>query len=345
MNIYMEKAIAAVHIAEGQTKKNPAVGAIIVKDGVIIGMGSHLLMGTAHAEVQAIKSCIEDPAGADIYVTLEPCSHHGRTPPCTGAIINAGIKRVFYAVEDENPKVSGRTVLEENGVSAVHQPHEKASELYEGFFSHLLEKRPNVTLKSAVSLDGKLALDNGESKWVTNSKSRKDVQYLRHSHDAILTGGGTLVSDNPRLTARIEGGGNHPRPVILLGGNLLEDNLEIESHPKKPVVFTDNIENKKFSGKYHIEYGQFSNGEILDILYRDYDIGSVLVEGGSKIQTAFIKEELYDQIIIYIAPKLFGKSKHELFQSSFAAMDEVIHLKLTDVEKLQSDLKLTYRRN
>lgn len=345
MSIYMDKAIAAAGIAGGQTKKNPTVGAVIVKDGVIIGMGSHLLMGTDHAEVQAIKSCIEDPAGADIYVTLEPCSHHGRTPPCTEAIINAGIKRVFYAVQDENPKVSGHTVLEDNGVTAVHQPHEKAKAMYGGFFNHLSRKRPNVTLKSAVSLDGKLALDNGTSKWVTNSESRKDVQYLRHSHDAILTGGGTLLSDNPRLTARIEGGGNHPRPVILLGGSLLEDGLEIESHPNKPVVFTDNIENKKFSGKYHIEYGQFSNGEILDILYRDYDISSILVEGGSKTQTAFIKEELYDQIIIYIAPKLFGRSKHELFQSSFTAMEEVIHLKLTDVEKLQSDLKLTYRRN
>ena len=345
MSIYMDKAIAAAGIAGGQTKKNPTVGAVIVKDGVIIGMGSHLLMGTDHAEVQAIKSCIEAPAGADIYVTLEPCSHHGRTPPCTEAIINAGIKRVFYAVQDENPKVSGHTVLEDNGVTAVHQPHEKAEAMYGGFFNHLSRKRPNVTLKSAVSLDGKLALDNGTSKWVTNSESRKDVQYLRHSHDAILTGGGTLLSDNPRLTARIEGGGNHPRPVILLGGSLLEDGLEIESHPNKPVVFTDNIENKKFSGKYHIEYGQFSNGEILDILYRDYDISSILVEGGSKTQTAFIKEELYDQIIIYIAPKLFGRSKHELFQSSFTAMEEVIHLKLTDVEKLQSDLKLTYRRN
>ncbi len=345
MSIYMDKAVASASIAGGQTEKNPTVGAIIVKDGVVIGLGSHLLMGTEHAEVQAIQSCIEDPSGADIYVTLEPCSHHGKTPPCTEAIIDAGIKRVYYAVKDENPKVSGHTVLEENGVAAVHQPHEKAGEMYEDFFNHLSRQRPNVTLKSAISLDGKLALDDGTSKWVTNSESRKDVQHLRHNHDAILTGGGTLLGDNPRLTARIDGGGNHPRPVILLGSGLLKDDLEIETHPKKPVIFTNNSDNNKFNQKYHIEYGKFSNGEILDILYRDYDISSVLVEGGSKIQTAFIKEKLYDQIIIYIAPKLFGRSKHELFQSSFTAMNEVIHLKLTDVEKLQSDLKLTYRRN
>lgn len=345
MSIYMEKAIAAANIASGQTKQNPTVGAIIVKDGVVIGMGSHLLMGTDHAEVQAIKSCIEDPAGADIYVTLEPCSHHGKTPPCTEAIINAGIKRVFYAVKDKNPKVSGHAVLEDNGVIAVHQSHEKASELYEGFFNHLSSKRPNVTLKSAMSLDGKLALDDGTSQWITNPESRSDVQYLRHHHDAILIGGGTVLSDNPRLTARIDGDGNHPRPVILAGSRLLTDGLEIEAHPKTPVVFTNNNENKKFDEKYHIEYGQFSNGEILDILYRDYEISSVLVEGGASTQTAFIKEQLYDRIILYIAPKLFGKSKHELFQSSFTTMDEIIHLKLTDVEKLQSDLKLTYRRN
>lgn len=345
MSIYMDKAVAAASIAGSQTQKNPTVGAVIVKDGVVIGMGSHLLMGTDHAEVQAIKSCVENPAGADIYVTLEPCSHYGKTPPCTEAIINAGIKRVFYAVRDENPKVTGHTVLEKNGVTAAHKPHEEAEEMYEEFFNHLSAKRPNVTLKSAVSLDGKLALDDGTSKWITNSESREDVQYLRHNHDAILAGGRTLLSDNPRLTARVEGGGNHPRPVILLGSGLLKDGLEIEAHPKKPVVFTNNSGNEKYNQKYHIEYGQFSNGEILDILYRDYDISSVLVEGGAKTQTAFIKEELYDQIIIYIAPKLFGKSKHELFQSSFSVMDEVIHLKLTDVEKLQSDLKLTYRRN
>lgn len=345
MNIYMEKAIAAASIAGGQTEKNPTVGAVIVKDGVVIGMGSHLLMGTDHAEVQAIKSCIDDPAGADIYVTLEPCSHHGKTPPCTTAIINAGIKRVFYAVRDENPKVTGHSVLEKNGVTAIHTPHEKAEKIYERFFNHLSAGRPNVTLKSAVSLDGKLAMDDGTSKWITNSESRRDVHHLRHDHDAILIGGGTLLNDNPRLTARIEGGGNHPRPVILSGSGKLKEGLEIEEHPKKPVVFTNNSENEKFNHQYHIEYGQFSNAEILEILYRDYDISSVLVEGGAKTHTAFIKEKLYDQIIIYIAPKLFGKSKHELFQTSFSTMDEIIHLKLTDVEKLQSDLKLTYRRN
>lgn len=345
MSIYMDKAVAAANIAGGQTEKNPTVGAVIVKDGVVIGMGSHLLIGTDHAEVQAIKSCIEDPAGADMYVTLEPCSHHGKTPPCTKAIINAGIKRVFYAVKDENQKVSGHTVLEDHSVQAVHAPHEAADEMYEDFFSHLSAGRPNVTLKSAVSLDGKLALDDGTSRWITNEDSREDVQHLRHEHDAILTGGGTLLDDDPRLTARIEGGGNHPRPVILLGSGLLKDGLKIEDHPKMPVIFTNNGENKKFNEKYHIEYGQFSNGEILEILYRDYDISSVLVEGGAKTLTAFIKEELYNQIILYIAPKLFGRSKHELFQSSVSTMDEIIHLKLTDVEKLRSDLKLTYRRN
>lgn len=345
MNIYMDKAVAAASIADGQTEKNPTVGAVIVKDGVVVGMGSHLSMGSDHAEVQAIKSCIEDPAGADMYVTLEPCSHHGKTPPCTKAIIDAGIKRVFYAVKDENPKVSGHKVLEDNGVKAVHAPHEEAEEMYEDFFNHLSAKRPNVTLKSAVSLDGKLALDDGTSRWITNEDSREDVQHLRHAHDAILTGAGTLLNDDPRLTARIEGGGNHPRPVILLGSGLLTDRLKIEAHPKKPVIFTNNIENKKFNQKYHIEYGQFSNGEILEKLYSDYDISSVLVEGGAKTLTAFIEEELYNQIIIYIAPKLFGRSKNELFQSSVSTMEEMIHLKLTDVEKLQSDLKLTYRRN
>lgn len=345
MSIYMDKAVALAQIAEGQTECNPPVGAVIVKDGVVIGTGSHLQMGTDHAEVQAIKSCIQNPEGADIHVTLEPCSHHGRTPPCTDAIRKAGIKRVFYAVKDKNPKVSGYEVLEMNGIHAEHQPHEEAAELYEAFFTHSSKKRPVVTLKSAMSLDGKMALEDGSSKWITNESARQDVQYLRHTHDAILVGGGTLMRDNPRLTSRIEGGGNHPRPVVLLGTRKLERGLNIENHPKKPIIFTSNKGNSDFNQLYDIVYGEFPNDDILKKLYRDHDISSVLVEGGSRIHTVFINEALYDQIIIYIAPKLFGKSQHEMFQSELSSMEETVQLELTDVEKLQSDLKLTYRRN
>ncbi len=344
MSIYMEKAIAMAKIADGQTSRNPPVGAVIVKDGVVIGTGSHLAMGTDHAEVRAIKSCIGDPAGADIYITLEPCSHHGKTPPCTDAIKRAGLKRVFYAVKDENPKVSGREVLDAAGIYAEHQPHDEAEALYETFFTHLSAGRPFVTLKSAMSLDGKMALDDGTSKWITNETSRQDVQRLRHAHDAILVGGGTLMRDDPRLTARIEGGGNHPAPVILLGDRLMAEGMNIENHPKKPIIFTSNKENDAFENIYDIEYGSFSYDAILKILYSDYDIGSVLVEGGSRIHTALINSELYDQIILYIAPKLFGSSRHELFQSEITSMEETVRLELADVEKLRSDLKLTYRR-
>lgn len=345
MGIYMEKAIAMAKISDGQTRRNPPVGAIIVKDGVVIGAGSHLVMGTDHAEVRAIKSCITDPKGTDIYVTLEPCSHHGRTPPCTDAIKKAGIKRVFYAVQDENPKVSGHEVLEAAGIYTEHQPHHEADALYETFFTHLSAGRPMVTLKGAMSLDGKMALNDGTSKWITGGSAREDVQHLRHSHDAILIGGGTLMRDDPRLTARIGGGGNHPKPVILLGERMLTEGLNLEKHPEKPVIFTSNEENRAFENIYDIEYGNFSYEEILKKLYIDYDIGSVLVEGGSRIHTALISRGLYDQMILYIAPKLFGRSRHELFQNALSGMGETIELELADVEKLRSDLKLTYRRN
>ncbi|WP_411843481.1 bifunctional diaminohydroxyphosphoribosylaminopyrimidine deaminase/5-amino-6-(5-phosphoribosylamino)uracil reductase RibD [Salinicoccus sp. HZC-1] len=341
MNRYMKMALELAKMTDGQTGKNPPVGAVIVKDGSIIGMGAHLGYGQPHAERQALASCSEDPAGADIYVTLEPCSHHGKTPPCTDAIIEAGIRYVYYAEQDLNPKVSGHDVLKAAGVNVEHMPNDAAQELYRAFFSHLMRKRPNVTLKCAMSVDGRLALDDGTSKWITGEAARADVHNARHVHEAILVGGHTLLNDDPRLTTRIEGGGRSPRPVVLLGKGKLRQDLAIFSHPRRPVIYTTNKDNLEFEDRCDIKIGDWSLQAVLDDLY-GMKLTSLFVEGGASVLTSFIKEKLYDQIFIYVAPKIFGESRHALYREKIFSMEEAVQLRLVDVEKLGPDLKITY---
>lgn len=343
MNRYMKMALDLARMTKGQTGKNPPVGAVVVKAGSIIGMGAHFGYGQPHAERQALASCSEDPAGADLYVTLEPCSHHGKTPPCTDAVIEAGIRKVFYAEKDLNPKVSGHEVLAHNGVDVEHTPNEETKVLYREFFNHLTKKRPNVTLKCAVSVDGKLALEDGTSRWITGETARTDVHYARNVHDAILVGGHTLLRDDPLLTTRIEGGGRSPKPVVLLGGSELREDLEIFRHPKRPVVYTTNEENLKYEDRCDIKIGDWSLEAVLRDLY-EMKLTSLFVEGGASVLTSFIKEELYDQIFLYVAPKIFGESTHTLFKERIFSMDEAVQLELVDVEKLGPDLKITYRK-
>lgn len=339
----MKMALNLAKMTNGQTGKNPPVGAVIVKDGSIIGMGAHFGYGQPHAERQALASCNADPAGADIYVTLEPCSHHGKTPPCTDAIIEAGISNVFYAEQDLNPKVSGHNVLAAAGVNVEHMPNDEAKALYSAFFNHLRKGRPNITLKCAMSVDGKLALNDGTSKWITGSEARLDVHNVRHVHDAILVGGQTLLNDNPRLTTRIESGGRSPKPVVLLGGGELRDDLEIFRHSKRPVVYTTNRDNLKYEDRCEVKIGDWSLTAVLQDLY-EMKLTSLFVEGGSSVITSFIKEKLYDQIFLYIAPKIFGESTHTLYREEILSMDEAVQLELVDVEKLGPDLKITYRK-
>lgn len=340
MNTYMNMALNMAKVAAGQTAVNPPVGAVIVKEGRVIGYGAHLKAGELHAERAALKSCTESARGADIYVTLEPCSHHGKTPPCTEALIEAGVKRVFYAFRDTNDNVDGLTVLNSHGIETIHLPNNEITELYRSFNIQLRNQRPFITLKGAMSLDGKIAHQNGNSHWVSNKHSRRDVHKLRHIHDGILIGAHTLLNDNPHLTTRLTDNDKHPVPVILLGSQQLNENMNIFKHPHKPVIFTSNEENEVFKDRAHIHFGNYKLTEILHILY-EADIGSLLVEGGSSIHTQFLNENLFDDLIIYIAPKIFGYSEYQLHQGDPQSQLELI---LHHVEKLESDIKLTYRR-
>lgn len=340
LNHYMDIAISMAKLAIGQTGMNPPVGAVIVKNGRIIGTGSHLKSGEMHAERAALQACIEDPEGADIYVTLEPCSHHGKTPPCTDAIIESGISRVYYAYKDNNDKVSGIQKLSEHGVEVIYSRHEAASELYRPFNIRLMDKRPYITLKCAQTLDGKMARQNGDSHWVSNSESRRDVHQIRQLHDGILIGAGTLIADDPLLTVRLFDNDKQPIPIVLLGSKVLNQSLNLLKHPVQPVVFTTNEQNLKFKDTCKVYVGNYTLTEILTILIEE-NVSSVLVEGGTTVHTQFINENLFDDLIIYIAPKIFGYSKYQLHSGVLDTHDGLI---LQNVEKLESDIKLTYRR-
>ena len=336
----MNLAVSLAETVYGQTGANPPVGAVIVKNGRVIGIGAHLKEGENHAERAALKACTESPKGADIYVTLEPCSHHGKTPPCTDALIEAGIKRVFYASCDHNSKVDGLKVLKAHGIEVILLQHPKIFELYRPFNIKLKQDRPFITLKTAMTLDGKIARENGDSYWVSNEQSRKDVHLLRSIHDGILIGGNTLLKDNPHLTVRISAIDKEIRPVILLGSKLLSSELNIFEHPLKPIVFTTNKDNLKFSNEFQIYYGEYELDKILKICLEE-GIHSLLVEGGSTILTSFLNNNLFDDLIIYIAPKIFGYSEYQIHQAKEVTVDNLI---LHKVEKLESDIKLTYRR-
>lgn len=215
---YMKMAIDLAKSAKGQTAPNPAVGAVIVKNNEVAGLGAHLKAGEPHAERHAPQMAGEKAKGAVMYVTLEPCSHYGKTPPCADAVIDAGIRKVFVASSDPNPKVAGRGIhkLKEAGVEVIEGfMKEEGDRINREFFHFIKTKKPYVTLKSATSIDGKIATKTGESKWITGEEARKDVHMLRHRNDAILVGVNTVLADDPLLTTRLDGGGRNPVRIIL----------------------------------------------------------------------------------------------------------------------------------
>ena len=214
---YMRRAIELAAKGEGHTDPNPLVGAVIVKDGRIIGEGYHEVYGSLHAERNALKNCTEDPRGADMYVTLEPCCHYGKQPPCTLALIEAGIRHVYVGSSDPNPKVAGKGIaqLREAGIEVTENfMKEECDALNPVFFHYISTKEPYIALKYAMTADGRIATDNGKSQWITGSKAREHVHKLRNRYKGILVGIGTVLADDPMLTCRIDGGRNPIRIVL-----------------------------------------------------------------------------------------------------------------------------------
>lgn len=315
---YMSLAIQMARETEGQTSPNPSVAAIVVKDNQVVGMGVHIQAGEAHAEVHALQMAGSKAQGADIYVTLEPCSHYGKTPPCAKAIVDAGIKRTIIASSDPNPKVAGGgiEILQTNGMEVrTGVNKEEADKLNQSFFYFIQTKQPYVRLKSAMSLDGKIATSTRESQWITGEQARKDGHKYRHQSDAILVGINTVLYDDPQLTTRIEGKGRHPIRIILDTHLRTPLSAQIIRNQEAPtwIFVGEDVEEEDLDVFYQIPHVRIIRqarktidiDEVLTYL-GEQQVTSLLVEGGGTIADAFVRAEKVQETVTYIAPKLIG---------------------------------------
>lgn len=316
---YMNRVLSLAKKGMGFVNPNPLVGAIIVKDGKIIGEGYHKAYGQPHGEVEAFLNAKDSVEGATIFVNLEPCSHYGKTPPCSDLIIKKKIKEVVIGMVDPNPLVSGKGIekLRKAGIKVrVGILEESCKKLNEGFIKYITKKEPFFLLKSAISLDGKIATYNDESMWITGEKAREEVQYLRKEYSAILVGIETVIKDNPRLNCRIEGGRNPIKIVVDSNLRIPLDCYLIKNikESKLIVATTERAEKEK------IEILEKLGVEVLIIKERDnrvdlkelskalyqLKIDKVLVEGGGTLNYSAIESGLIDKVIFYIAPKIIG---------------------------------------
>ncbi|MBI4187077.1 MAG: bifunctional diaminohydroxyphosphoribosylaminopyrimidine deaminase/5-amino-6-(5-phosphoribosylamino)uracil reductase RibD [Chloroflexi bacterium] len=320
---YMEQALSLAKLALGQASPNPAVGAVILKDDVIVGQGYTQPAGSWHAEVVALRQAGSAAREATMYVTLEPCCHYGRTPPCTRSIINAGITEVHMAMVDPNPIVSGRG-KEDLGAAGVKvyvgEHEEEATEINEAYTKFITTGMPFVTAKFAISLDGKIAARSGDSKWISGPEARKYVHNLRYVTDAIMTGANTIIIDDPRLTARCCGGRGgtareQPLRVIVDGKGRTPLTAQVFSQPGKTILALGRParpeEARAFGGvgaellELPEQEGRVDLSRLLKVL-AERNITSVLVEGGEILLGSLFDRGLVDKVIAFIAPIIIG---------------------------------------
>ena len=353
---YIRLAIEIAKKGAGKVSPNPMVGAVIVKNERILGAGFHEKFGSKHAEINAIEKVKENIEGATLFTNLEPCSHYGKTPPCVDRIISEKIKRVVIGTLDMNPLISGKGVkkLKSAGIDVkVGVLENECIELNKFFFKYVTKKLPYVSLKAAQTIDGKIADKSGESSWISSLQSRKYVHSLRAKYDAVLVGKGTVEKDDPKLTVRLVEGRN-PKRVIL------DANLDIKLSHR---IFTKNndrnlivITSKKNAGKKRkinklnslgalVLFAKEESGEKVDLksaLRELYKIGiaSVLVEGGSEVFTSFVKENLFDDMLMFISPKILGCGVPLIGNLGIKNLQKSVKAKIGNVEKIGDDILL-----
>lgn len=351
---YMDLALYNAKTMKGQTDPNPLVGSVIVNDNRIVGIGTHLKAGEPHAEVHALRMAGDLSRGATIYVTLEPCSHFGRTGPCAQAIIDAGIKKAVVATLDPNPIVSGNGVrmLEEAGIEVIVGVRERESqEMNEVFNKFIVEKTPFVTLKAASTLDGKIATHSLDSKWITSEEARLDVHLLRSQHMAILVGVGTVVEDDPELTARIPNGRNPLRVVLDSTLRIPLDSKLVTDGITDTWIFTSqqyDADKRKALEALGISIYETSSDTQVDVLdvvriLGEKGISSLFIEGGGTINAAFLENGLIDKVVFYFAPKLVGGKIAPTFieGTGIEWMKDAIDLQDGEFTKIGKDFKFT----
>ena len=332
----MALALKLSKLGQAGVGANPMVGCVISRDDKIIAKDYHHQYGQEHAEINALNQIGHKAENCKLYVTLEPCSHHGKTPPCINAIIKSGIKKVYVATLDPNPLVSGSGVklMKENGIDVeIGLLENNAIEVNRGFFKRMKTGLPFITSKIAMSLDGRVAMRSGESKWITSEASRADVQILRSQNQAILTGSGTILNDNPMLTVRNKKLQSKPLRVIIDSSNSITDkSLNIFSSESKTLILNPTNSKILKNGKIDLKSALIKLGEM--------GINNVLLESGSGLNAAMMESSLIDEFIIYTAPVILGSDAQAMMELPFKKMSEKISLNILELTQVANDLKI-----
>ncbi|KEI06782.1 bifunctional diaminohydroxyphosphoribosylaminopyrimidine deaminase/5-amino-6-(5-phosphoribosylamino)uracil reductase RibD [Clostridium botulinum] len=352
---YMKRAINLSKLGIGYTYPNPLVGAVIVKDNKIIGEGYHQHFGENHAEINALKNAKEDVNGATMYVTLEPCSHYGKTPPCANAIVKSGIKKVIIGMRDPNSLVAGRgiRILKDNGIEVIQGVlEEEIKKVNEIFIKYITTKLPFCILKTAMTLDGKIATRDGDSKWISNEISRQYVHEIRHRVAGIMVGIGTVFEDNPSLTTRLNNkkGRDSTRIIVDSKGRIPIDSkvLNIESQAKTIIVTTELASREK------IEVIRSKGAEVIitplcddrvDLKHLMRELGernidSVLLEGGAELNYSALNEGIVDKVVSFISPKIIGgkEAKTPVGGVGKRTMSECVNLENIKLSQFEEDI-------
>lgn len=359
---FMKRAIELAKQGAGWTAPNPLVGAVVVKNGRVIGEGYHRKYGELHAERNALAACTEDPAGATLYVTLEPCCHYGKTPPCTEIIIEKKIAKVVIGSRDPNPKVAGKgaRILREHGIEVVEDYMREACDaLNPVFFHYITTKTPYVVLKFAMTLDGKIATRTGASKWITGEAARNHVHQLRGRYAGILAGIGTVLADDPMLNCRIDGA-HQPLRIILdshlripMGSRLVRSAKEYpllivcNESTRDREEGTNRIQKLEEAGAKVWTLSEKNGHPDLNVLLQrlgEEKIDSVLIEGGGTVNEAALKAHIVHRVYAYIAPKIFGgeDAKTPVEGSGIRLPQECAKLRLAKITVLLNDMLLEY---
>lgn len=365
---YMARAIQLARKGWYTTRSNPRVGCVLVQttdqETQVIGEGWHRKPGLAHAEVNAIDNARENGhelKGATAYVTLEPCSHFGKTPPCAQALIEAGVSRVVCAMTDPNPQVSGRgmQILREAGISVSSGLMEQeAQSLNFGFIKRMTNGLPRVVAKTAVSIDGRTAMASGESQWITGPEARAQVQRLRAQSGAVITGSGTVLFDNPSMNVRSPEFTDNPyfeQPlrVIIDSKHQVQPSASIfkndgqcwlVSASKRELQINNDVSNNIELRHVAKNQGGFVDLEVVLRELANQGVSDVLVEAGSELLGAFLQRSLVDELQVFMAPKLLGSAARAMAKLPFDSMNQAIELELTDLRQVGQDVKLTYNR-
>ena len=347
---YMKMALELAQKGMGFTAPNPMVGAVIVKNGRVIGQGYHRKYGELHAEREALAACTEEPEGASIYVTLEPCCHYGKQPPCVNAILEAGIRRVIIGSSDPNPLVAGKgiRILKDHGIEVTENIlKEECDKLNEAFFYYIQNKKPYVVMKYAMTMDGKIAAYTGESKWVTGEAARIHVQEQRLKYTGIMVGVGTVLADDPMLTCRLE---NSRNPVRIICDSHLRTPLNskiVKTAATVPTILATSSKEQKIKNYEdlgcRVLYVPEKNGHIdlnrlMELLGAE-KIDSILLEGGGTLNWSALESGIVQKVQTYIAPKLFGgeKAKTPVEGTGFPDPASAVLLKNSEITRLGHD--------